>query len=166
MKANELLQVIFAIFLGLVVVAFVGIGVNTFFPQPEFTDYYDQDAWTTSQLTTSVILLVCATLIMVVSLLLPEVQAVLSNGVLMGGVFTMIYAVGMAVFSNQNVTRFIVAAIALAVTVAVGYFKFVRRRQVAAAAAAAGPVPIAGEVGERLATIERKLENLGRALRE
>jgi len=166
MKANELLQVIFAIFLGLVVVAFVGIGVNTFFPQPEFTDYYDQDAWTTWQLTTSVILLVCATLIMVVSLLLPEVQAVLSNGVLMGGVFTMIYAVGMAVFSNQNVTRFIVAAIALAVTVAVGYFKFVRRRQVAAAAAAAGPVPIAGEVGERLATIERKLENLGRALRE
>lgn len=166
MKANELLQVIFAIFLGLVVVAFVGIGVNTFFPQPEFTDYYDQDAWTTWQLTTSVILLVCATLIMVVSLLLPEVQAVLSNGVLMGGVFTMIYAVGMAVFSNQNVTRFIVAAIALAVTVAVGYFKFVRRRQVAAAAAAAGPVPIAGEVSERLATIERKLENLGRALRE
>lgn len=166
MKANELLQVIFAIFLGLVVVAFVGIGVNTFYPSPADTGTYDQDAWTTWQLTTSVILLICATVIMVVSLVLPEIQAVLSNGVLMGGVFTMVYAVGMAVFSNQNVTRFIVAAFALAVTVAVGYFKFVRRRQAAAAVAAATAVPITGEVGERIAAIERKLENLGRALRE
>ena len=35
MKANAGLQIIFAFFLGLVVVAFVGIGVNTFYPQPE-----------------------------------------------------------------------------------------------------------------------------------
>ncbi len=165
MKANELLQVIFAFFLGLVVVAFVGIGVNTFYPSPADSGFYDQEAWTNWQLITSVILLVCATAIMVVSLVLPEFQAVLSNGVLMGGVFTMVYAVGMAVFSNQNVTRFVVAAFALAVTVAVGYFKFVRRRK-AVAEAAATAVPLTGEVGDRIAAIERKLDNLGRALRE
>ena len=32
MKTNTVLQIIFAFFLGLVVVAFVGIGVNTFYP--------------------------------------------------------------------------------------------------------------------------------------
>ncbi len=51
----------------------------------------------------------------------------LSNGILLGGVFTMIYAVGMTVSSNASVLRFVVVAVALAVTVAIGYLKFVRR---------------------------------------
>ena len=43
MKANAGLQIIFAFFLGLVVVAFVGIGVNTFYPQPEYLMYGGDD---------------------------------------------------------------------------------------------------------------------------
>ena len=33
---QSMLQVIFSFFLGLVVTAFVGIGVNTFYPEPQF----------------------------------------------------------------------------------------------------------------------------------
>ena len=169
MKANELLQVIFAIFLGIVVVAFVGIAVNTIYPEPryEWTEGMTAppDYYTNWQITTSIILLVCATVILVVSLALPDTQAVLSNGVLLGGVFTMVYSVGMAASSSQSWLRLVVAAVALAATVAVGYFKFVRGRK-AAVADAATAVPITGEVGDRIAAIEHKLDALGRALRD
>ena len=48
-------------------------------------------------------------------------------------------------------------------TVGIGYLKFARRP---AAAPAGAPEPVGGEVAERLAALERKLDALGRALRE
>ena len=161
MKTNTVLQVIFAFFLGLVVVAFVGIGVNTFYPEPRWVDG-QPDQYAGWQLTTGIVLLVCATIILAVSLFLPEHQGVLSNGILLGGVFTMIYAVGMTVSSNASILRFVVVAIALAVTIAIGYLKFTRRRAGARPAEGAGTVPV--DVAERLAAVERKLDALGRAL--
>jgi uncharacterized membrane protein len=161
MRTNNALQIIFAFFLGLVVVAFVGIGVNTFYPEPAYVDGRP-DSYVGWQLTTGVILLICATIILAVSLFLPEAQGVLSNGLLLGGVFTMIYAVGVTVSSNASVLRFVVVAIALAVTIAIGWLKFTRRRPVAAPAEGAGTVPV--DVAERLAAVERKLDALGKAL--
>ncbi|PZQ39531.1 MAG: hypothetical protein DI570_30890 [Phenylobacterium zucineum] len=167
MKTNTALQVIFAFFLGLVVVAFVGIGVNTFYPEPVWTEG-NQPGYANWQLITGVILLVCATILLAVSLLLPESQGVLSNGVLLGGVFTMVYAVGMTVTSDRSVLRFVVVAAALAVTIGIGYLKFVRRRAAAAAATAAVPPAVAGGTGEladRLTAVEHKLDAIARALR-
>ncbi|HEY3409084.1 MAG TPA: hypothetical protein VGK53_13005 [Propionicimonas sp.] len=161
MKTNTVLQVIFAFFLGLVVVAFVGIGVNTFYPEPRWVDG-QPDQYLGWQLTTGIVLLVCATIILAVSLFLPERQGVLSNGILLGGVFTMIYAVGMTVSSNASVLRFVVVAIALAVTIAIGYLKFTRRRVAAVPAEGEGTVLV--DVAERLSAVERKLDALGRAL--
>lgn len=158
MRTNGALQIIFAFFLGLVVVAFVGIGVNTFYPEPAYID--GRPGYAGWQLTTGMILLVCATIILAVSLFLPEALGVLSNGLLLGGVFTMIYAVGITVSSNASVLRFVVVAIALAVTIAIGWLKFTRRR--AALPADAGALPT--DVAERLAVVERKLDALGRAL--
>ncbi len=167
MKTNDALQVIFAFFLGLVVVAFVGIGVNTFYPEPQWVDGMPSgyDDW---RLLTGIILLVCATAILVISLLLPEEHGVLSNGLLLGGVFTMVYAVGMTVSAANNLWRFIVVAAALAITIAIGYAKFVRGRSrlVPIGKPVGEPVPVAveGELTERLAAVERKLDALGRAL--
>jgi len=162
MRTNNALQIIFAFFLGLVVVAFVGIGVNTFYPEPAYVDGRP-DQYVGWQLTTGIVLLICATIILAVSLFLPESQAVLSNGILLGGVFTMIYAVGITVSSNVSVLRFVVVAIALAVTIAIGWLKFVRGRA-AKASVNAPPEAAASELGERLAAVERKLDALGRAL--
>ena len=162
MKTNTVLQIIFAFFLGLVVVAFVGIGVNTFYPEPVWVDG-QPDQYVSWRLTTGIVLLVCATIVLAVSLFLPEHQAVLSNGILLGGVFTMIYAVGMTVSSNASVVRFVVVAVALGVTLAIGYLKFVRGRGAKAPDVAATGEG-SGELGERLAAVERKLDALGRAL--
>ena len=172
MKANAALQIIFAFFLGLVVVAFVGIAVATFFAQPSYPDYptsqADEAAWNAAysqwQLVTGIILLLCATAILAVSLLLPEDQAALSNGILLGGVFTMVYAVGMTFAADTSWLRLLVVTVALAVTIGIGYLKFVRGRRATGSPATAESGPVVGELGERLAALERKLDALGRAL--
>lgn len=162
MKANQLLQVIYSFFLGLVVVGFVGIGINTFYPPPRYTDYNpaaeaQSAGWA---LNTSIALLVCATAVMLISLIRSERQAVISNGLLLGGLFTMVYAVGMSIGASQSVTRFAVIAAALVVTVGVGWLKFVRGHRGAAAQAAAP----SGELAERLDAVEARLDAVARAL--
>ncbi len=178
MRSNNALQVIFAFFLGLVVVAFVAIGVNTFYPEPDWSSApYTYATW---RLATGIVLLVCATLVLVISLLMPEAQGVLSNGVLLGGVFTMVYAVGVALSTDRSVLRFIVVAVALAVTIGVGYLKFVRGRRrapvvapdapSAATGAPSGTVPagapeaVVAQLSARLSAVEHKLDALARAL--
>lgn len=64
-------------------------------------------------LVTGVLLLLFATAVLAVSLFLPEQQAVLSNGILLGGVFTMAYAVGMAFAADTSLLRFGVVTVAL-----------------------------------------------------
>lgn len=164
MRTNNALQIIFAFFLGLVVVAFVGIGVATFYAEPPYRDngLTEYAGW---RLTTGIILLICATILLAISLVLPMALGVLSNGLLMGGVFTMIYAVFVAMSSDASISRFIVMAVALVVTLVFGYLRFTRRRgpvPVPVAGADAGAVPV--DVAERLAAVERKLDALGRAL--
>ena len=163
MKANAALQIIFAFFLGLVVVAFVGIGVNTFYPSPDGGYGAVYERWA---LMTGLILLLCATAVLVVSLLLPAAQAALSNGILLGGVFTMIYAVGMAFASDTGLLRFGVVAVALAVTIVVGYLRFVRGSRGGAQVVPPAGGGTTGEIEARLSEVERKLDALGKALRD
>ena len=175
MRSNQILQMIYSFFLGLVVVGFVGVGVHTFYPPPrlnpsEDPTYYErmrpvQDAW---MLNTSIILLVCATIILVVSLIRAERQLVIANGLLLGGLLTMIYAVGRSLGGDApSIPRFLVIAAALVITVAVGWLKFVRRQPAAATASASAPEsePV-GELAERLAALEARLDAVARALRD
>ena len=84
MKTNNALQVIFsAFFLGLVVVAFVGIGVNTFYPEPPY-GYEPGSAHSSWQLITGIILPACATVLLAVSLFLGDDKGALSNGLSAG----------------------------------------------------------------------------------
>lgn len=175
------LQAIFAVFLGLMITAVVGVGVYTFHANPaeatqeQIDDLYQQRAeiegcgtkdigggqcrsW--EQLTaaeqdqitaidaqvtqlqetaqqqrnewaqsTSVILIVMATALMAVSLVLGDSVTVLSNGILLGGLFTMLYGVGWGLASGNSITRFLVLVAALVVSLVLGYLKFVRGRR-------------------------------------
>ncbi len=163
------LQTIFSFFLGLMVLAFVGVGVNTYLRSP--SEKYEQRkretvrrtdvlARRSSSLTpaeraefdsltagrdelidreqaevkdwarlTSIILVLCATVVLAVSLILSDQLRVISNGLLLGGLFTMLYGVGWVVFSGSSVARFWVITFALAVAVGLGWVKFVRGRR-------------------------------------
>lgn len=168
------LQTIFSFFLGLMVAAFVGVGVNTFYPSPQQT--YDAEIQrlnrdqediertrsTGATLTpeneaklakvsarqrvlqdrvqarmkvwarnTSIVVILFATIVMALSLIRSEQLKVISNGLLLGGLFTMVYGTGWTIFSGDSRARFFVMVFALAMTLGLGYLKFVGRRPAA-----------------------------------
>ena len=174
-RQHYALQTIFSFFLGLMVLAVVGVGVNTFYPSPNETHSKEMtaisrqiesiniknqkaepvgaDAAKLARLTkqqqvlqdkieaemkiwarnTSIVLVLFATLVMGVSLLMSEQLRVLSNGLLLGGLFTMIYGVGWVLFSGNSTARFVVVLFALVVALGLGYLKFVRNREASSA---------------------------------
>ena len=201
------LQTIFSFFLGLMLTAFVGVGVYTFHPPAKDLDRQIQDldrreqtirnrgpqdelaeadraevqrttdarnqlydaaqarreAWGRS---TSIILVVLATLIMTVSLVRADQLPVISNGLLLGGVFTMVYGVGWIIATDTSVARFAVLAVALAITLGLGYARFVRRRTlpVPAAGLPGSQVEGVGRLEERLRELEERLDRAASAL--
>jgi len=205
------LQTIFSFFLGLMVTAFVGVGVYTFHPPDKTGDRQVQElsrreqairnAKPTDQLTvddraqiqqltdqrnrivdvsqagvevwargTSIILVTLATLAMVISLLRPERLPVISNGLLLGGVFTMVYGVGWIVVAGASVARFVVMTLAFLITLALGYLRFVRRRAIVVATGAGAESGTAAgregmaEVERRLRELEERMEGAASAL--
>jgi hypothetical protein len=176
-RQRDALQTIFSFFVGLMVLAFIGVGVNTFYEFPEAWSDQEQKLYREQQnvnpksdpatLTpaqkaendriqakldalqkkreadrqiwarnTSIVLVLFATIVMGISLVRSDQLRVLSNGLLLGGVFTMLYGTGWVVFSGSSTARFLVILFALAVTIALGYLKFVRGRKAEAPAAA------------------------------
>jgi hypothetical protein len=108
---------------------------------------------------TSIVLIVCATLAMAVSLVRAAQLPVISNGLLLGGVFTMLYGVGWIVATDTSIVRFAVMTVAFAITLALGYVRFVRR-----AASAGVAAPSAVSSAEGVADLERRVRDLEQRL--
>lgn len=104
---------------------------------------------------TSVILIVFATLAMAISLVRADQLPVISNGLLLGGLFTMLYGVGWIVVTDTSITRFLVMTAALVITLGLGYVRFVRR-------GAGTPVAVASTepASEGSAQLERRIRSL------
>lgn len=178
-KQRDALQTIFSFFLGLMVLAFIGVGVNAFYQSPaekgapriqklsrqqqaietkttkigerSVSDQAELDRLMAEQnalqdkqqaqmevwaRNTSIVLILFATAVMSVSLVRSEQLRVISNGLLLGGLFTMVYGSGWVVFSGSSTARFFVILFALAVSLGLGWLKFVRGRQATTAATA------------------------------
>lgn len=209
-RQNYALQTIFSFFLGLMVVAFIGVGVNTFYQSPQ--EKYSQEQQELSRemeslntkfggtLTpadqaeqrriqermndlndrqqaefkvwsrnTSIVLVLFATVVMGISLVRSDQLRVISNGLLLGGLFTMVYGTGLVIASGNSVARFIVILFALAVTLALGWLKFVRTRETVAAAVAEGGAAVMSDVAaaalaDRIAALERRTSAAAEAL--
>ena len=86
---------------------------------------------------TSIVLLVFATALMAISLFLPEHMRVFSNGILLGGLFTVVYGTGWSFAGGDSQARFFVVLVALILSVVFGYLRFVRGRHEPAATAVA-----------------------------
>lgn len=181
-RQGTALQTIFSFFLAIMVTAFIGVAVHTFYPSPgddiqqEMRSLARQqqaivtsqapEALTTSDRTriqsindrrdklqdasralndswsgrTSMILVGLATLVLAISLVLAGQLPVISNGLLLGGVFTMLYGVGSILGNGSSGTRFAVISLTLLITLALGYLRFVR-----------GPAPLGSAPGVTVA---------------
>ena len=202
------LRTIFSFFLGLMLTAFVGVGVYTFYPPPDhFSDQIrkltrreqairnarlpnelttaDRDSLQAIERrrnalldaagaaripwgrTTSIILIAFATLAMVVSLIRADQAPVISNGILLGGVFTMLYGVGWIIATDTSIGRFFVMTVALVITLGLGYVRFVRHGAIATAASETSPTDASGltELDRRVRDLEKRMNDAAAALR-
>ena len=116
--------------------------------------------------TTSIILIVLATLVMAASLMRTEQLPVISNGLLLGGVFTMAYGVGWGIFSGSSVMRFVVITVALILTLGLGYARFVRQRGFLQPSEE-GSVASHGlvDLEQRVRKLENQMDEVARAFR-
>lgn len=114
---------------------------------------------------TAVVLVGLATAIMAVAVLRAAQLPVVTNGLLLGGLFTMVYGVGWIVTTDTTLARFAVISAALAITLGLGYLRFVR----GAAVTGTGPAGTAAEAGTpgleaRVRRLEERLDDVARAL--
>ncbi len=103
-----------------------------------------------------------ATALLALSMIRLDRAIVLSNGLLLGGLFTMVGGIGLTIASGEGMSRFLVLSLALAITVGLGYLRFARGtdRQPAAGQA---PVDDAG-LTSRVVALESRLDEMRRAL--
>jgi hypothetical protein len=118
--------------------------------------------------TTSIILIACATIVMIISLVRSEQLKVISNGLLLGGIGTMLYGTGWGVYAGSSLVRFFVILFAFIVSVGLGYLKFVRGRQarlaVAEQTAAEVPAESVDALEQRVRLLEARLDAAASAL--
>jgi len=211
-RQNYALQTIFSFFLGLMVLAFIVVGVITFYPSPnqdrdvkmeqlnrqQQAIYSANDGKTLSAedqaqvddiqkqidaiilaneaeyeiwaRNVSIVLIMFATLVMGVSLIRSEQLRVISNGLLLGGLFTMVAGVVWVLTSGESIARFVVILFAFVITLGLGYVKFVRQREETPVVAGAGGAALTldeGAVGDlvrRIDAIERRTAAAAEAL--
>ncbi len=78
----------------------------------------------------AMIVLAAAVLLSALGLLLEGRIHVLADGLLLGGTFTLLYSIGRSFAGNDPKYSFAVVTVGLAVTIAVGYIKFIKPMQV------------------------------------
>lgn len=150
-----MIRYMYIFFVGLFLAIFVGFGIAVFYPAPTppqapaALSYTGKDGPTSSEQraidayntkqqaydkisqrhdrNVSLLVLVCAVLLLGASLLLPKRMDSIADGILLGGIFTLLYGVGRGMTVDSNRYRFLVSTIALAVTLALGYVKFGRQ---------------------------------------
>ena len=93
----------------------------------EIQDRIDEEASVWGR-NTSIVLIVFATLLMGISLVLPDRMRVISNGVLLGGLFSVVYGTGWSFVGGDSIARFAVVSVAVILTLVFGYVRFVLPR--------------------------------------
>ncbi len=74
----------------------------------------------------SIIAVVAAVIILVISLTLFQTIHLISDGLLFGGVLTLLYGIIRGFMGDSNQIRFVVVAVGLIIALVVGYLKFIK----------------------------------------
>lgn len=153
-----LIKFIYTLFLALLVALFVGFGIDGFYQGPEEPKYpFELDQvksgceQTIEQQTlskefnqaqekfmedskpyhrnVSIISLVASIIILILSLTLLAKIKMIADGILLGGVFTTIYAIIQGLMSDSSQFRFLIVTIGLIIAFVLGYIKFIRPKE-------------------------------------
>lgn len=128
---------------------FVGLGISTFYEGPHQPEapvaieaktptaeqeasirQYEQDFRAYEKKAqhysrnVSIIALICAVVLLIVSFLLERFNQIITNGVLLGGLFTLIYSIIRGFASQDNKMTFITVTAGLIIAIYLGYRRF------------------------------------------
>lgn len=147
-----MLKGIYIFFIGLLTAVVIGTGIAAFYPAPKAPDTafssdqtaqrrgdqqkrwdayskvrqaYDRNA--------SLIAFAIGLAIGIAALVLSARISVIGDGLLLGGIFTIIYAVFVGLSSGNDKFRFVIGLLGLLAAVGIGYVKFVRPAEKATA---------------------------------
>jgi len=148
-----MLRLVYTFFLGVLLAIFVGVGVATYYPGPKSVEFpvelnsYGKEP-TAEQLAiqksydikmqqynkdmrpynrnTSIIVLCAAVIFLVISLIYEKRIKILADGVMLGGLFTLVYSIGRSFASQDTKYTFLTVTIGLLIVLYLGYHRFVR----------------------------------------
>lgn len=150
-----MLKLIYALFLGLLLATFVGVGVATFYHAPKYPDYppeleqttpgqpstsdqklidqknrddqkkYQADS-TRYNRNASTIVLAFAIIFLALGLLLAHRIDIIADGLVLGGIFSLLYSIGRGFASDDVTYQFIVVSVAVVIALVLGYLKFIK----------------------------------------
>lgn len=159
---NNVMKIVYTFFLGALLALFVGLGIQTFYPGPEMpeptagmefvpeggaptdeqrAEMEENDRqwrqWQEEQQSYSrdvaVVALGASVVLLGLSLVLEKRNRVLTNGVMLGGLFTLIYAIGRSFASSETTMTFVAVSVGLAVVLVLGHRRFFQDRPPAGA---------------------------------
>lgn len=151
-----MLKIVYSFFLGLLLAVFVGMGIASFYPSPKAPEYPEvlqtnktnPDEYTDEQRAAdqkyeadykvyaegindysrnvAIIALAAAVVLVVLGLLLHAKTDVIADGLLLGGVFTLLYSIARSFAAEDPKYSFLVTSAGLIITMVVGYIKFIK----------------------------------------
>jgi uncharacterized membrane protein len=149
------IKVIYTFLLGIFVAVFVGVGIAAFYPAPKFPERPYSYAEMTKEATpsaetialsekiyqqqqeyrvqtqkynrnVSIASLIAAIIIVITSLTFFKTILVIADGLLLGGIITLLYSVVRGFQAEDNMFRFVVVSIGLFTSLILGYIKFIQ----------------------------------------
>lgn len=150
---NKVLKLVYAFFLGILLAIFIGVGIETFYPSPVYPEYpvelntygkemtdaqqqeqqaYDaatreyQDKLGPYSRNVSIIALVSSVVLLAVSLFMEKrLIKVVADGVMLGGLFMLLYSLIRGFEAQDSKYVFVVATVGVVVAIYLGYHRFV-----------------------------------------
>jgi hypothetical protein len=150
---NKVLKIIFTLFIGVMVALFVGFGIEAFYPSPLYPDIvwtegmtadqeaamqaaqtaYDEAVRVHNQIV-SIVVTAVAVIIMVGSMFLEKRNRTLTNGLLLGGLFSLVYGSTVGFSAGSALVTFLTVGIGLIAVIVVGVRRFSPSREAKEAA--------------------------------
>lgn len=88
-------------------------------------EQYNENQMKTYNRNISIITLIAAVLLLVISILFENKIKVIADGVMLGGLFTLLYSLGRSIASQDSKYSFIAITIGLVIVLYLGYHRFV-----------------------------------------
>lgn len=153
MQNGKILGLIYTFFLGILLAIFVGVGINTFYVPPPAPKYpielntygkeptpeqvvkqraFDkqnekyQETLKPYNRNVSILTLAAAIILLVTSMVYQKRIKIIADGIMLGGLFTLLYSIGRGFASENSKYVFIVVTIGLAIVIYLGYHRFVK----------------------------------------